>query len=207
MKHLLYIFIVILYHNAIYAQNSDCHHNGHKYVDLGLSVKWADYNIGANTAEETGYFFSWGEIMQKNLYEYSVLDKVNIHDISRNLKYDAATAIWGGNWRLPTKREVEELINQCKWFWCTINGIAGVNITGPNGNNIFLPLAGFKKGEKWWHNGLVGVYWTSSQSDEIVLGHRFSYALRINAIIKEDCQLQCGPEPRGGGFCIRAVLP
>ena len=117
---------------------------GHKYVDLGLSVKWATCNIGASSPEEYGNYYAWGEIDTKSTYtsSNSSTEGVIMNDISGNVQYDAARANWGGNWRIPTKAEFEELKNKCSWTWTTQNGVKGYKVTGTNGNSIFLPAAG-----------------------------------------------------------------
>lgn len=140
--------------------------NGHKYVDLGLpsGLKWATCNIGANKPEEYGDYFAWGEISTKTKYGYgSNYTKNNMKDISGCVQYDAATANWGGNWRMPTKDEFQELIDNCIWKWREQNGINGYEIIGLNCNSIFLPSAG-----KWYGNeygftmeGYDGYYWSS----------------------------------------------
>ena len=91
-------------------------YNGHEYVDLGLSVMWATCNVGANSPEECGGYYAWGETKTKNVYSFEnskTYDK-KIADFSGDAQYDAATANWGGLWRMPTKAEADELL-RCKW--------------------------------------------------------------------------------------------
>ncbi len=138
--------------------------NGHEYVDLGLSVMWATCNVGASTPEDYGDYFAWGETKTKSTYNIdncSTWGK-NIGDIVGNSNYDAARANWGSTWRLPTKAEIQELINKCKWTWTKQGGHKGYKITGPNGNSIFLPAAGFRCGTSRDHAGKLGNYWSSS---------------------------------------------
>ena len=120
--------------------------NGHEYVDLGLSVKWATCNVGASSPTEYGNYYAWGETSTKN--KYSVKNSrtrgKDIGDIGGNLSYDAARANWGGSWRLPTLAEFEELINNCESEWVTQDGIKGRRFTSKkNGESIFLPAAGW----------------------------------------------------------------
>jgi uncharacterized protein (TIGR02145 family) len=75
--------------------------------------------------------------------------------------YDVARAKWGGSWRLPTKKELEELENNCKWKWTTQNGKKGFKVTGPNGKSIFLPAAGYRIGSSLYGAGEEGYYWSS----------------------------------------------
>lgn len=138
--------------------------NGHEYVDLGLSVKWATCNVGANKPEDYGDYFAWGETSTKSTY-YQSNSKTygkQMNDIIGNSQYDAARANWGGTWRLPTKAELEELKNKCTWRWTTQNGVKGYKVTGPNGNSIFLPAAGGRDGSSLNYAGEDGYYWSSS---------------------------------------------
>lgn len=120
-------------------------------VDLGLSVKWAGWNIGANSPEELGGKYAWAEVEEKDKYtssnhflwepDSSTADGHFI-DLQYNIsgtKYDVARRQWGGSWRMPTREEVEELSEKCHWKHVKINSVDGFKITGPNGNSIFLP--------------------------------------------------------------------
>ena len=117
-------------------------------VDLGLSVKWANCNLGAKSASETGDFICWGELMEKQYshkYNYKWYDPltdktVEIGDQISDTQYDAAKAILGDGWRLPTEDEMKELLEKCTWTEETY----GFTVTGPNGNSIYLPACGFQ---------------------------------------------------------------
>ena len=149
--------------------------NGREYVDLGLSVKWATCNVGASSPEEYGDYFAWGmtEPAPNNGYSSSdsptyglsksKLQSQGIIDSEGNLttQYDAATANWSGDWRMPTKSEIQELLNKCTWIWTTQNGVKGYKVTGPNGNSIFLPIAGSFNGSTF-NGGYSGLYWSST---------------------------------------------
>ena len=137
--------------------------NGHEYVDLGLSVKWATCNVGASSPEDYGNYYAWGEMSTKSTY-YDNNSKTygkRMNDI-KNSQYDAARANWGGTWRLPTKAECQELVDKCTWKWTTRNGVKGYKVTGPNGNHIFLPAAGYRYGSSLLSAGEYGNYWSSS---------------------------------------------
>ena len=149
--------------------------NGHEYVDLGLpsGLKWATCNLGAYSAEEYGGYYMWGVINEAKSSNRNTVWK---EDISGNPEYDAATANWGGSWRMPTKAEQEELLNNCNWTWKAINGINGYNIEGPNGNSIFLPAAGIK--DVYGTSSYVGkccYYWSSTPSDNNVSTSNYLY--------------------------------
>ena len=136
-------------------------------VDLGLSVKWATFNVGATKPEEYGDYFAWGEISPKSSYyeSNSVTYGKSMSDISGNAQYDAARANWGGDWRMPTTSEQRELLNNCSWQWTTLNGVNGYRVTGPNGNSIFLPAAGFRNGTSLYYEGSNGYYWSSTPEE------------------------------------------
>jgi len=123
----------------------------HEYVDLGLSVKWATCNIGANSPEDVGDYYAWGETSVK--YSYVEDNYRWYHDGHYELPgglsdiagsdYDVAHVKWGGKWRLPTLYEIKELTDNCTSTFTTINGISGRLITGPNGKSIFIPAGGW----------------------------------------------------------------
>ena len=137
-------------------------------IDLGLSVNWASYNLGASSPEEYGGYYAWGETKEKEYYSlatYTMYSKENgyksIPDISGNPEYDAARANWGGDWRMPTRYEAQELIDKCKIKRIIYKDIEGFLFTGPNGNSIFLPGAGFHNGD-YGGVGNNGTYRTST---------------------------------------------
>lgn len=130
----------------------------HKYVDLGLSVKWATCNLGAYSLIEKGSTFSWGEVMRGKYhnwesYKYSEGNSsyvtkycdnevigVNDRKTTLELSDDAAYVNWGTDWRIPTEKEFIELINECSWKLDSINNVKGYQVIGKNGNSIFLPF-------------------------------------------------------------------
>ncbi len=137
-------------------------HNGHEYVDLGLSVMWATCNVGASTPEEYGDYFAWGELHPKYSYSwdtYKFIEKKKLTKYCMDKKDgykgmtdqfllksadDVAYANWGTGWRIPQFVELQELRDLCTWEWKERNGVKGYKITGPNGNSIFLPASGYK---------------------------------------------------------------
>ena len=143
-------------------------------VDLGLSVLWASCNVGANSPEEYGDYFAWGETTTKSDYSSSTsvtyglsiseLKSRGIIDADDNLTaaYDAATANWGNKWRMPTLDEMKELVDKCTWAWTTQNGVKGRKVTGPNGNSIFLPAAGYRFKASLDYAGSYGYYWSAT---------------------------------------------
>ena len=150
-----------------------------QYVDLGLSVKWATFNVGASKPEDYGDYFAWGETEPKTSYmesNYSYTDNPTTLPLSA----DAAHVNWGGSWRMPTDAEMTELREQCTWIWTTQNGVNGCKVTGTNGNSIFLPAAGCRHHSSLGYAGSYGYYWSSSlntsdTSYAYYLGFRSSY--------------------------------
>lgn len=116
-------------------------------IDLGLSVKWAAYNVGASSPEGYGRLYGWadptGEKRTENNNDYPSSNPPK--NIS-GTQYDIARAKWGGNWRLPKHEELIELSERCDWKWIKYKGVNGYLVTGPNGNRIFLPAAGWRCG-------------------------------------------------------------
>ena len=173
--------------------------DGHEWVDLGLSVKWATMNVGASSPSDYGSYFAWGEIRTKSKYtkKNSVTYEKNFSDISGNRQYDAARSNWGGSWRLPTKSELEELKNKCKWTWTTQGGHKGYKVTGPNGNSIFLPAAGWRDGTSTDYVGVGGGYWGSTPYGS---DYQSAYSLYF---IDDDRDVNC--YYRYYGHIVRAV--
>ena len=137
-------------------------------VDLGLSVMWATCNVGATTPEGYGNWYAWGETSTKSKYaeqNYAYYTNGQYQYIGVNIcgtKYDAARAVWGNDWRLPTRSEIRELTTKCTWTSETLNGVKGYRVTATNGNSIFLPAAGYKDGTTHKEAGTGGFYWSGS---------------------------------------------
>ena len=156
--------------------------NGHEYVDLGLpsGLKWATCNVGADAPENAGGYYAWGETEEKDDYSwktykyyddvYATVTKYCIHerfglvDGEKTLgaEDDVANVKWGATWRIPTYEEQQELCNKCTWEWTTVNGVSGYQVTGPNGNSIFLPAGGYKNDGNIFNKVSCGYYWSSS---------------------------------------------
>ena len=169
----------------------------HEYVDLGLSVKWATCNIGANSPEEYGDYFAWGEIAPKEEYNWSTYKWCNGSETTLTkyctdgsygtvdnktqleLSDDAAYANWGNGWRMPTRAEFTELYEQCTWTWTTENGINGYKVTSKStGNSIFLPVTGLRYESSLSGVGDYGYYRSSSMGSSRSLG---TWIIHINA--------------------------
>lgn len=195
--------------------------NNHEWVDLGLSVKWATCNVGADKPEDSGFFFAWGETKPKadySLENYQFLRSGNNINSAMFSKYstksergvvdnktrldlsdDAARSIWGGNWRLPTLEEQNELKTKCTWTWTTLNGTPGYKVTSKiNGKSIFLPAAGYRRGTTLVEAGTNGHYWSSALRTD---NPYFSYRLTFSSSV-------LGPANsyRCDGFSVRPVI-
>ena len=167
-------------------------------VDIGLSVKWASFNLGAYKPSDVGSMFYWAE-NQSSTIGYPKYCKINIDvigDIAGDEKYDAATNMLGRNWRLPTEEECRELLNMCKWETKVIDGIEGRLVTGPNGNSIFLP---FNQKNIISGKYVSGHYWTSTPHH----GSESANDLRFGENCKQPAELWCATACR----CLFGIRP
>lgn len=134
---------------------------GNEAVDLGLSVKWAPFNIGASSPEEYGNYYAWGETEFKSEYDsltYQYPDNFNADNNIVGTSHDVAHVNWGKGWRLPTKSEVYELRNSCPRVDTVINNVRGMLYISKNGNSIFLPAAGIYIDDNIVDKGIKGYY-------------------------------------------------
>ena len=172
-------------------------------------------NVGASVPEEYGDYFAWGETTPKTYYDWSTYkwcqgseDTMTKYCTSSSYgtvdnkttleaEDDAATVNWGGTWRMPTSVEQDELRTKCSWTWTTQNGVKGYRVTGPNGNSIFLPAAGFRYDSSLKVVGSYGYYWSSS-----LLGSRSDYA---RSLYFYSGNHDWGNSDRYNGFSVRPV--
>lgn len=195
-------------------------------VDLGLSVKWGTFNLGASRQEECGRYFAWGETEEKEDYtsktyrwytgeradrgltkycSYSRDGYEGFKDdkITLDLKDDAAYILLDGKWRMPTKAEVDELMENCTWEWSSLNGVRGYTITsnipGYTNRSIFIPAAGYMSEDNTYRAGTDGHYWCSELYNR-EYGSDFVYSLRFHEYLTTN-----GPEDRSRGLPIRPV--
>ena len=194
----------------------------HGVVDLGLpsGVLWAVCNLGAEAPEDLGDYYAWGETAVKDTYYWKdyrygdfVDDRYAFTKYCTDMNYglegfvdyemvldsldDAATACWGGEWRIPTKGEWEELFQNTTNAWFTQNGVDGWLFTAANGNSMFLPAAGFHWDDAYNYDGL-GLYWSSTLNKEFP---NRSWSFYFNAY---QCHV-CGSRDRNCGLVVRAV--
>lgn len=194
----------------------------HEYVDLGLpsGTLWATCNVGATSPEEYGDYFAWGETEPKSTYDWSTYKWCNgtLNTLTNycvesrygnngftedktelDLEDDAAFVNWGSGWRMPSLEQQKELLEQCTWEWTTLNGTNGYKVTGPNGNSIFLPAAGYRNGGELDCIGSDGFYWSRS------LYTRYSYNAYYLAFVSDsDIWYNCSGS-RCDGQSVRPV--
>ena len=153
---------------------------GHDYVDLGLpsGTLWATVNIGAESAEQYGSYFAWGETSPKSTYDWTnyafsdgsssaAMTTYTATDGLTQLQpqHDAASQLWGAGWRMPTDAQAIELRDEslCTWTPHTLNGVDGYMVTSKsNGRSIFFPYSGYVKVDCLYLSGVAGHYWTST---------------------------------------------
>lgn len=140
--------------------------NNHKYIDLGLSVKWATCNVGSSKPEDYGNYF------------------LNNNAIVRE--------VWGGRWRIPNKSEFHELLQDCSWTWIERNGVNGYSVISKksdwSNNALFFPASG----EGAIFVGYSGTYWTR---DILIDNTSRAWALGFNnnviSLCSKDVNTRC----------------
>lgn len=195
-------------------------YNGHEYVDLGLSVKWATCNIGAKKPEDYGVYFAWGETTPKDNFSWdnykftndggNSISKYNGSDMTElDREDDAAAANWGGSWRMPTLKEFNELMANCDGVWIKegdpeFGGVAGAKLTskkpGYTDKYIFIPAAGCRFGSELYGAGLCIYGWSSTLYAADV---RRAY----RSVLRDTPDVETRSDGRAGGHTIRAVCP
>lgn len=148
-------------HNS-FDEKSEHSSNIGKPIDIGLSVLWADMNVGASSPSEYGPLFGYGDPTGE---KWSEDENCYPKEAIIGTDNDIASANWGSEWRMPTANELKELAEQCKWKPGTLNGVAGNIVIGPNGNSIFFPYAGSRIGVSTYRAGQMGECWAGSLSN------------------------------------------
>ena len=176
----------------IIEEGSLCPDDHHPHtIDLGLpsGTKWCCCNVGASTPDAYGGYYAWGETSEKSSYDRETyqhcyfIEKdrwgyIDIGDDIAGTDYDAATVNMGASWRMPSKEQIEELINNTSRLWVQVNGVNGALVTGQNGGQIFLPATGYRADDELRQPGSYGSYWSSTQSKFFGTG---AMSLDINA--------------------------
>ena len=147
-------------------------------IDLGLSVKWANCNVGAVKPTDCGNYYAWGETKIKTIYD---TDNYLLNNIDINKEYvkylDVVQKEYGSSWRIPTMEEMTELINVCKWEWEILNNSKGYRVIGPNGNSIFVPCCGYRIGSSIFDKGTKGAYWSAT-----LFNNEYAYSLMFTEL-------------------------
>ena len=190
----------------------------HLDAKTGIPVTW--HQQYPDSPEEYGDYFAWGETEPKGYYAWSTYKWCNGSNGSMT-KYctdgsygyngftdgkteldpedDAAYVNWGPQWRMPTDDQLTELRNNCTWTWTTQNGVNGRLVTGPNGNSIFLPAAGYRWYENLRNAGSWGHYWSRT------LRPAYSYYYAYNLYCDSGYVCWNGAYGCDFGFSVRAV--
>lgn len=206
-------------YECVFVDTSDLENTGvaegHQWVDLGLpsGTRWAAWNVGAESSTEWGNFYAWADttvklgtsssaspsfgLSVKNLIEKGYTDSVG--DLKST--YDVARQNWGDGWKLPSKENFLELINECSWTWMVKDGVEGYEVKSKkegNKNSIFLPAAGCMEGDDFIDLGVVGRYWTSTAYSSNVY---FSWSLYFD----EENGVKMTPLSRRDGISVRPI--
>lgn len=182
-------------------------------VDLGLpsGILWASCNIGASSPSEIGDYFAWGEKESKDAYgwetyrlcrgSYDSIFKYTKTDGKSVLESqdDVAKSVLGGEWRIPTKEDMEELVEECEWKWTRENGHLGWKVIGPNNNFIFLPASGAASSYRIAGVNELGRYWTATRDDSDYSAYNLRFKDGTDTIVVVD-------DTRFYGRTIRPVI-
>lgn len=200
------------------------------FVDLGLSILWADRNVGAAKETDYGDYFAWGDIeartsdFNKEHYQYftnSTYEKIGTSSsqfvlnpnsewlISGDERYDAARYRWGGNCCMPTILQIDELKEYCKWERVTNyknSGHNGYKVTGPSGNSIFLPAAGGYFNSSLNYEGEQGIYWSGALNTGAHTGpNSVAWTISFYGNQSDGYQVDRAYKTRVSGYSIRPV--
>ncbi len=188
-------------------------HRRHEAVDLGLSVQWATTNVGAGKPQDYGCYFAWGESKPKDFFSdydnafntlyqrYLSHGLIGPDSIMRlQAADDAAAANWGGEWRMPTVEEMDELL-ACNWEWTTVDGVYGARVTNPipgyEDRSIFIPAAGCLDGNEPVSESERIMFWTNSSRDKKVKICNQTSPEATSALFLRSCY----------GMTVRPVMP
>ena len=175
-------------------------------------------NVGAETETDYGYYFQWGDIVDKSnsvcnwsTYKYCNGSYDTLTKYNNNKGYgenpdnitalenedDAATQIMGGDWRMPTKDEFDELLNNTTKEWIQVNGVNGYKFTASNGNSIFIPASGSRSESSFRNQGSFGFVWTSSL--QTIVSHT------VWGLAFSSGNIRMGNDSRCIGYTVRGV--
>lgn len=223
MKRFVIILMALAVGLPISAQQT-CPDSNHPHaIDLGLpsGTKWACCNVGASRPTAYGVYYAWGEIATKTNYDWSTYkwgeydeltkycDKLNYgknwhadNKTTLDPEDDVAHVKWGGQWRMPTKEQMDELCNNTKKKWIENykgTGVNGYLLTAINGKSIFLPAAGYRNGTSLNDAGSVGYYWSRTLNADYP--HNTHYLRFLSGYVYDDYSSRCF------GRTVRPVRP
>ncbi len=211
--------------------NTEIDDGSYKAIDLGLSVKWANMNVGASSPEEFGNYYAWGS---PNVSEHSGIKYTpwlrsdacigGDHYVYKFSKYctrndmgtvdnktvlepedDAAYVNMGTDWRTPSAEEAQELIDKCTWEWTTLNDVGGFQVTGPSGQSIFIPATGARAaGIGTYGVGTFTILWLNSINPETVSPAYILYIVHSSGEAKPEVN---NTMLRDSGCRVRGVKP
>ena len=188
-------------------------------VDLGLSSRWCTCNLGAESPEQYGDYFAWGEIETKSVFESKNYKWVVDGEVSKHGKVvddfsspsirgvldineDVVHHKLGGSWHIPHFNDIIELYERCSWKWTSYKGVKGYRLTskinGYTESSIFLPAAGLFLGSQIINKGYAGYYWTSAL-------YRLNSEKALSSVFDSNIIIRCLPNVRFAGLCIRPV--
>ena len=175
-------------------------YKGHKYVDLGLpsGTKWATMNVGASSETDYGNYYQYG----KGAAQYAVTSGDSMYSGIEDplaASADTASQVWGGQWHMPTREQMQELIDNTTYQWVTNykgSGINGGTFTAKNDAVLFFPAAGGWLNGSQSNVGIYGYYWGSSPN-----GSNYAYVLYFRNGYKGVLNIYCEY-----GFSVRPVV-
>lgn len=185
----------------------------------GKNIKWAPYNLGANSPEESGDYYAWGEVQTKDVYSWDTykfghsIDGPFIRYSKDDERFVLSTGTWGddvasvklgGKWRMPTEEDFKALVNSCQWQWIedyNQTGVSGRLATAQNGHTLFFPASEAKSADSSTFAN-SGYFWASTRD---AIGPGYAAFLYIPDNIPYFDQVRIFYGPRYYGFPIRPV--
>jgi len=182
-----------------------CPDDNHPHaIDLGLGVKFACCNVGANNPWDIGYYFAWGEtgvkrhydLLNYKYYDTSKKEYIDIGKVISGTDYDVAHVRWKGKWRMPTINDISSF-HYLEMTKTKLNNVPGMKITGTNGNAIFIPCAGYYKDNEIIDNDRYFYFWTGESRGNT----KITSAVEFNSIDKT-----CNYMDKAWGLTVRPVM-
>lgn len=162
------IIISLLMLAAVVSPAQTCPDSNHPHaIDLGLpsGTKWACCNMGASSPEDYGSLFAFGEMEEKEIYDYRTYSLRNVRFQYETIvdRSDVAYVKWGQEWHIPSPDQFNELKDNCTSEWKVVKGVNGRVFKGKNGNSVFLPAVGKAIAINNESKNKLGNYWTNRE--------------------------------------------